>query len=144
MTEYCGIQPQKAERRRKPARAATRAVGALSRALSWVSGCTFLILTATFSFAQDAQVPSGQVVTLSEVLIDEVSAESWLRFRFLAPQIARNGGDIAYATAENDIAHLCETVARPYLREFDLMPDVVVIFIEAFRISDDTCNWEAF
>ncbi|WP_415403709.1 DUF6497 family protein [Tateyamaria sp. SN3-11] len=115
---------------------------------------------ATPVWAQD--VPSGQSLTLSEVLIDTVGSESWLRFRFLAPQIARDGGDITWADAEADFTHLCETTARPYLAQHNLAPDVIVItlmdravafgqadpnatqFIEAFRIQDDACIWEAF
>ncbi|MEO0379913.1 MAG: DUF6497 family protein [Pseudomonadota bacterium] len=111
-------------------------------------------------WAQD--VPSGQSLTLHEVLVDAVAAENWLRFRFLAPQIAREGGDVTYDQAEADFAHLCETIARPYMREYDLSADVIVValmdrpvpfgqadasatqFIEAFRIQDDACIWEAF
>ncbi|MFL4472009.1 DUF6497 family protein [Tateyamaria armeniaca] len=125
-----------------------------------VRGCVFLIALATPAWAID--VPSGQAISLHEVLIDEVNAESWLRFRFLAPQIARDDGDVTYAQAEADFEHLCDTVARPYVVEFDLAPDVIVValmdrpvpfgqadadatqFIEAFRIADDRCIWEAF
>lgn len=142
------------------ARTAAPEGGAHVRTRWWVRGCAFVTVLATPVWAQD--VPSGQSVTLNEVLVDTVNAESWLRFRFLAPQIARDGGDITYDLAEADFAHLCKTVARPYLATYDLTPDVIVIalmdrpvpfgqadadatqFIEAFRISDDTCIWEAF
>ena len=49
-----------------------------------------LILAATSALAVD--VPSGQPVDLQEVLVDQMGDETWLRFRFIAPQIARNGG----------------------------------------------------
>jgi uncharacterized protein DUF6497 len=118
------------------------------------------VLLATSAAAQE--VPSGQTLTLSEVLIDTVEGKSWLRFRFLAPQIARADGDVSYGDAEGDFAHLCDTVARPYLAEFDLSADVIAIsmmdrlvefgqsdpaatqFFEVFRIEDDSCVWEAF
>ena len=105
-------------------------------------------------------VPSGQDLTLSEVLIDDVGGEAWLRFRFLAPQIARATGTVTYTDAEGDFAHLCDAVARPYLADHALAADVVVItlmdrtvpfgqadpdatqFIEAFRITGDACVWE--
>lgn len=142
------------------ARTAAPEGGARRRLRHWVRGCAFLTLLASPVTAQD--VPSGQMLTLHEVLVDAVETESWLRFRFIAPQIARKGGDVSYAQAEADFAHLCETVARPYMREYDLTADVIVValmdrpvpfgeadaaatqFIEAFRIADDACIWEAF
>ncbi|WP_415921111.1 DUF6497 family protein [Tateyamaria sp. SN6-1] len=135
--------------------------GARTRIREWVRGCAlFLTLTATSAAAQD--LPSGQAVTLSEVLVDTVGAEAWLRFRFVAPAISREGGGITYARAEADFPVLCEDVARPYLAEFELMADVVVIslmdrevpfgvadadatqFFETFRIEGDACVWQAF
>ncbi|MEM9968961.1 MAG: DUF6497 family protein [Pseudomonadota bacterium] len=119
-----------------------------------------LALAATPLWALD--VPSGQLVTLQEVLIDEVGAETWLRFRFLAPQIAREGGSIPYDLAAEDIAFLCTDLALPYLAEYALTGEVVVIsladratefgvpdpdatqFFEAFRIVDNTCTFEDF
>jgi hypothetical protein len=120
----------------------------------------FMMMTTTAVQAQD--VPSGQVVTLHEVLIDEVNAQSWLRFRFIAPQIARNGGDVTFAQAEPDMAHLCQATAVPYMAEYALSADMIVIsmsdqiiefgetnpdatqFFDAFRVENETCIWEAF
>jgi|GEM_PF-604729 len=142
------------------ARTAAPEGGARRRMGHWVRGCAFLTMLAAPVAAQD--VPSGQSLTLHEVLVDAVNSESWLRFRFVAPQISRDGGDVSYAQAEADFAHLCETVARPYMREYDLSADVIVValmdrpvpfgqadaaatqFIEAFRIAEDACIWEAF
>jgi hypothetical protein len=59
---------------------------------------------ASFSTAQE--VPSGQIITLHEVLIDDVDNENWLRFRFIAPRIARADGDITYGEAAADMEHL--------------------------------------
>lgn len=160
MVGYHSIQTKRTVRWPSIARTAAPEGGALNWKQRWVRGCALVLLMASPALAQD--VPSGQTITLNEVLIDEVNSESWLRFRFLAPQISRDVGDISYSAAEDDFAHLCDTVARPYLSEFDLAPDVVVIalmdravpfgqsdpdstqFIEAFRIVDDTCSWEAF
>jgi len=118
-----------------------------------------LILAATPVLAID--VPSGQVIDLQEVLVDEIGAETWLRFRFTAPQIARDGGQIAYAQAEPDMAFLCDTLAIPYMAQYALSGDMIVIsladritefgapdpdstqFFEAFRVNGDTCIWEA-
>ena len=117
-----------------------------------------LTLAATPALAID--VPSGQPVELHEVLVDDLGDEVWLRFRFIAPEIAREGGSITYATAEPDFMHLCETLALPYIAEYALSGDVIVIsladrdtefglpdpdatqFFEAFRPVDNTCIWE--
>lgn len=112
--------------------------------------------------AGQGSVPSGQTVRLLEVLVDEVAAEGWLRFRFLAPEIDRTSGGLSFEAIEADFEHLCREVALPYLAEFDLSPDLVAImlldrevpfgatdpdatqFIEVFRVSGGTCVWEGF
>lgn len=122
------------------------------------TGILAAFLLATPALAVD--VPSGQPVELHEVLVDDLGDEIWLRFRFLAPQIARDGGSVSYAAAEPDFMHLCETLALPYIAEFALTGDVIVIsmadrkvefgqpdpdatqFFEAFRPVDNTCIWE--
>ncbi|MFK7763061.1 MAG: DUF6497 family protein [Roseobacter sp.] len=105
-------------------------------------------------------VPSGQPVELFEVLIDEVGAEAWLRFRFLAPSIGKASGKLTFVEAQDDFEHLCQAVALPYLVEFDLSADVVVIalldrlvvfgeadpeatqYIEAFHVAEGDCVQE--
>jgi len=106
---------------------------------------------------QAMDVPSGQPIALHEVLVDDVAGETWLRFRFVAPQIKR-GDD--YAVVAEDLAFLCDKTALPYLAEYDLSGDVIVIsiadretefgvadpdatqFFEAFRPVDNLCIWE--
>ncbi|EEB83877.1 DUF6497 family protein [Roseobacter sp. GAI101] len=118
-----------------------------------------LVLAATPALAID--VPSGQPVDLQEVLVDEIGAETWLRFRFTAPQIARDGGHIGHAQAGPDMAFLCDTLVIPYMAQYALAGDMIVIsladrvtefgavdpdatqFFEAFRVNGDTCIWEA-
>lgn len=105
-------------------------------------------------------VPSGQPVTLHEVLLDEVGTEAWVRFRFITPDIARDGGSVTYEVAADDMTHLCEQLAIPYIGEFALTADVIIIaladrttefgipdpdatqFIEAYRADGDACSWE--
>ncbi|MEX0370901.1 MAG: DUF6497 family protein [Tateyamaria sp.] len=107
-------------------------------------------------------MPSGQSVDLNEVLIDRVGNESWLRFRFIAPDITRNGDGLTHADAEADFQVLCDDVALPYMSDFELQAEVVVIslmdravpfgtadpdatqFFEAFRVQDGTCVWDAY
>ena len=116
----------------------------------------FLAATA----AQAVDVPSGQPVELQEVLVDQVSGETWLRFRFIAPQIARDTGAIDSVQAGPDMAFLCEAVAAPYIAQYELAGDVIVIsmsdrraefgaadpdmtqFFELFRLNNNTCIWE--
>ncbi len=117
-----------------------------------------LILTATTALAVDA--PSGQPIDLQEVLIDDVGGEAWLRFRFIAPQIARETGSIDIDTAIPDMKHLCTAFALPYLDEYSLSAQMIIIsfadrptefgetdpdatqFFEAFRVENGTCIWE--
>ncbi|MEX0311743.1 MAG: DUF6497 family protein [Tateyamaria sp.] len=115
-------------------------------------------LLAAPAIAQD--MPSGQSVDLSEVLIDRVGNESWLRFRFIAPDITRDGDGLTHADAEADFQVLCDDVALPYMSDFELQAEVVVIslmdravpfgtadpdatqFFEAFRVQEGTCVWD--
>lgn len=103
-------------------------------------------------------VPSGQEITLSEVLLDEAPGELWARFRFVAPAI-RAGGQ---GESAGDIDHLCTALARPYLSHHGLAPARVVIslasrevpfgssagdvtqFFETYRLEGETCVWEGF
>lgn len=119
-----------------------------------------LVVAASPACAID--VPSGQPVELQEMLVDTQGEQTWLRFRFVAPEIARDGGALSYADAVPDFLHLCDTLALPYLAAYRLSGDVIVIsladratafgvpdpeatqYFEAFRVQDGTCLWEAF
>lgn len=121
----------------------------------------FIALAFLASPLYALDVPSGQPATLHEVLLDEVGTESWVRFRFITPDIARNGGSVTYEVAADDMTHLCERLAIPYIGEFALTADVIIIaladritefgvpdpaatqFIEAYRPDGDTCSWES-
>ncbi|MDG1168651.1 MAG: DUF6497 family protein [Sulfitobacter sp.] len=117
-----------------------------------------LVLAASPALAID--VPSGQPITLQEVLVDTIGAETWLRFRFVAPEITSDAeGQDPEATA-SDMTFLCETMALPYIAEYGLSGDVIVVslasqetefgvsypdatqFFEAYRVQDNTCIWE--
>ncbi len=119
-----------------------------------------LILAATPALAID--VPSGQPLELQEVLVDRHDTQTWLRFRFVAPQIARDTGALGYVDTVPDFLHLCASLAVPYMADYQLSGDVIVIsladratefgvpdpdvtqFFEAFRIRDGACIWEEF
>lgn len=107
-------------------------------------------------------VPSGQDVSLHEVLLDTVEQEQWLRFRFIAPGIGDGTGGVGFEQAGPDMDYLCATLALDYMREEGLNADIVVIsladravefgandpdatqFFEAYRVRDGACIWEAF
>lgn len=109
-----------------------------------------------------AEVPSGQALTLHEVLVDAQETATWLRFRYLAPQIAPGAAQITYDSAGEDMLHLCQTFALPYMAEYALTADRIVIsfmdritefgvpdpeatqYFEAFRPEDGTCIWDEF
>ena len=115
-------------------------------------------LAASPALATD--LPSGQTVELQEVLVDQLGEETWLRFRFIAPDISRNGGTIDHETAADDMALLCEQTALPYMAEYALEGDMIVVsladratefaqpdpdatqFFEAYRPVDNACIWE--
>lgn len=132
----------------------------------WGCGlCLVLIMGIGHSTAraQDiVAVPSGQLVVLNEVLVDETPGETWVRFRFVAPEIAEDGGTIGYDIAATDMDHLCQSFILPYLAQFDLTPPRVVIsmsdrdvafgaavpeatqFFETYRPENARCIWEEF
>jgi len=130
----------------------------------WGRGCAiFLCLMPVVTLAQvPVTVPSGQPVTLTEVLLDDQPGQLWVRFRFVAPQIARNGGAVSFEMASPDMDHLCDSLAVPYLSEQALEPARVVIslsdravpfgetepaatqYFEAYRLENARCIWEEF
>lgn len=108
-------------------------------------------------------VPSGQAVTLQEVIWNAPGVEGLtLRFRFLAPGIARAGGSVSFDQAVADMQALCESYALPRIAAFGPAPAQVIIsladrplpfgeadpeatqFFEAFSIADGVCIWEAY
>ena len=108
-------------------------------------------------------VPSGQLVTLQEVIWNVPGpAGLAIRFRFLAPSIARDGGTVDFAVAAADMLYLCQNYALTRVAEFGPQPGQIIIslsdqalpfgepapnatqFFEAYRVESDACIWEAF
>lgn len=132
----------------------------LARMIRYVA-CLVLVAGAAVA-EQVLQVPSGQPVTLGEVLIDDTQGETWLRFRFVAPRIGAGQGRVPPETAAADIDHLCQHLVLPYLAKYALEPARVVIslsdravpfgtadpqatqYFEAYRPENTRCIWEAF
>ncbi len=131
-----------------------------------VAGCVMrglllsLALATPLSAAEE--VPSGQDVTLHEVLIDPQGDLTWLRFRFLAPAIARDGEQISFDVAGKDMAHLCDALVLPYLKDYGVEADRIVIsfmdritefgapdpdvtqYFDSFRAENGACIWDEF
>lgn len=113
--------------------------------------------------ADAIELPSGQVVTLLDVIWNEPGPEGLTtRFRFLAPEIASEGGTVDFDAAVEDMAHLCQDYALPRV-EGNLPPPRQIIitltdrpvtfgeaapeatqYFEAYRIEDGLCIWEIF
>ena len=112
---------------------------------------------------QAIEVPSGQLVTLMDVVMSAPGPDGLTaRFRFLAPAIARDAGQVDFDTASADMLHLCQTYALGHIANTGPQPSQVVIslsdravpfgeadpdatqFFEAYRVEDGTCIWEAF
>ncbi len=108
-------------------------------------------------------VPSGQPVTLLGVVMSAPGPDGLTaRFRFLAPEIARDTGGVDFDTASRDMAHLCQVYALPRIANTGPQPEQVVVslsdrevpfgeadpeatqFFEAYRVENGTCIWEAF
>ncbi|MDP2085852.1 MAG: DUF6497 family protein [Gemmobacter sp.] len=110
------------------------------------------------------EVPSGQPVTLQDVIWNQPGpAGLTARFRFIAPEIARDGGHIDFDTAAADMDHLCETYALPRVTtitgprpaqvvislsdipvEFGVVTPEATQFFEAYSITEGVCEWEPF
>ena len=115
-------------------------------------------------WADDAiTLPSGQAVTLIEALSNIPGSDGLaMRYRFLAPQIARKGGTIDAETAGQDMDWLCNTYALPRLPTNGPQPVEIIIsmsdinvpfgegrpeatqFFNSYSIADGTCAWEMF
>jgi hypothetical protein len=108
-------------------------------------------------------VPSGQQVILHDVVRDAPGPEgAALRFRFLAPAIARVGGTVDVDQATADMAYLCKTYAIQRATGVVPVPTQIIIsmsdmavpfgqpapeatqYFEAYRIVNGTCVWEGF
>jgi len=106
-------------------------------------------------------LPSGVEATLHEVLIDDLSGQTWARFRFLAPGVGAPGAEDD-GGGYDDMSYLCDTVAVPYLAEKSLTADRVVIsladrvlpfgapdpeatqYFGSYRVQDGRCVWEEY
>jgi len=121
------------------------------------------LLVATTAQAQSLiEVPSGQPVTFQDVIWEAEGDENTYRFRYIAPDIARDGGSIGFEQAEGDLRHLCENSALPVLSEQKRAVDHIIItlsdravefgktdpeatqFFDSYTPDGTACIWEGF
>jgi len=107
------------------------------------------------------KMPSGQPLKHLETLYEEQEGKKVLILRYLAPQIARNGGLIDAETAEGDMDYICRSTGLR-LAKLDKNAEEIIVtlidqplergarnpavtqFIKVFSIKDNTCIWELF
>ena len=144
--------------------ARTRSAAPAGGAHAWGRGCllglAFMISPALAE--QSVEAASGQMVSLSEILLDENPGELWVRFRFLAPQIGAETNAVGPDIAASDMQSLCDEMAVPYLVDNAIDPARIVLsfsdrdvpfgqsnpdatqFFELFSLKDGACIWEEF
>jgi hypothetical protein len=122
-----------------------------------------LILPLPVLAEDDLSMPSGQTVTLIETLSNAQGSDGLaVRYRFLAPAIARDGGTIDADAAGTDMDWLCNTYALPRLPKSGPLPVEIIIsmsdmnvpfgedhpeatqFFNSYRVEDGKCQWEMF
>jgi len=107
-------------------------------------------------------VPSGQTVSHVETVVTDAGDGPVLRFRFLAPAIAREGGTVGGDVAQADMQVLCDGFALSNLPTDAPPAGRIVIslmdrpvpfgqaapeatqFFEGYRVENGRCIWELF
>lgn len=108
-------------------------------------------------------VPSGQEVRYLDTVQSAPGPEGLaIRFRFIAPAIARETGTIGAEAAQADMEWLCTNFALPRLPAGGPAPSQIIVslsdrpvafgepapdatqFFEAYTVADGICVWEAF
>lgn len=110
--------------------------------------------------AQVIETPSGNELTLHEVLFDP--EDGIARLRFIAPP-GEEGAPLQFVDVAEDFAWLCETVGLPTIQASELAAGEIVVsiadrvvpfgtrdpdaqqFFEGFSVTGDgRCEWEPF
>ncbi|WP_457648169.1 DUF6497 family protein [Profundibacter sp.] len=112
--------------------------------------------------AATIDVPSGQPITFQDVIWEAEGDENTYRFRYIAPEIARDGGSVDFEQAEGDLRYLCEHSALPALTKQERPVDRIVItlsdrpvdfgkadpdatqFVDSYTPQGNNCIWEGF
>jgi len=111
-------------------------------------------LLATPLMAQEIAVPSGRVLTLFDVIVEQDMS----RFRFVLPDIAEG---VEFEDIVDDLDYVCAQVALPALTQAgsDVSqlvisvsaaevpfgePTEIVQYFQPFHRDGDACIWEEF
>lgn len=110
--------------------------------------------------AQEAVLPSGQTVTFLDAHVElQDDGARWLILRYLAPRIAREGGDLGYDDVSPDLDLLCERDGLPASEAAGAIDQVVIVlldrpvsrgapdpaatqFISAYLPAPEGCEWQ--
>ncbi|WP_208347298.1 DUF6497 family protein [Pseudaestuariivita rosea] len=112
----------------------------------------------------EISLPSGQLVVLQEMRLDDAgeSQGTTARFRYIAPDIDRDAGRLRYIDVQPDFEVLCSQHALITLQNRGITASQIVVslsdrptefgeaapeatqYFEAFRIENETCILEAF
>jgi hypothetical protein len=120
-------------------------------------------LPAAATDGSEIALPSGQTVTWIDTINDAPGPDGLaVRFRFLAPAIARAGGTVTSDQAQEDMQVLCDLFALPRIASTGPQPSQIIIslsdrktefgvpdpdatqYFEAYSIQDGACMWDAF
>ncbi|MCA0919519.1 DUF6497 family protein [Pseudooceanicola nanhaiensis] len=126
---------------------------------SAVLGGALFWATAPVAGQEDAPtVPSGLVLHLQEIRLDDASEGGVVRFRYVADGLT----GAAYDRVEGDFAALCEGQVLPWAAgqgdrpgqaiislassavDFGVSAPDVTQYFEAFRLEEGRCIWEMF
>jgi hypothetical protein len=121
---------------------------------------SLLALCATTAHSDPIITPSGQSVTLYDVVLEP--DDGIARFRYLTPAIDPAGQGLTHDDVVGDFEWLCETYAIPGLIaaektaahviitfsdrevEFGVATPEATQFIESYTVEGTTCIWDAF
>ncbi len=109
-------------------------------------------------------LPSGQAVVPHDMMLErQVDGQVWLVLRYIAPRIARAGGDLGYEEVSADLDALCDgpgLAAAGAAGRSGSPPDQIVVtlmdrpvpwgatdpdatvFIGAYRPGPERCAWQ--
>jgi len=117
-------------------------------------------VVAAGALAEGVVAPSGQAVTLLDLILEPEAGLA--RFRFLAPALDPAGQGLVHDDVAGDFQWLCETVALPEMQAEGWQMAQIVIslsdrevpfgasdpdatqFFEGFSVDGAACIWEPF
>lgn len=126
-----------------------------------MKGLVFILVGVSHTaFAEPIVVPSGQMIEFKQVIWTKDANSPEVVFRFVAPEITRDGTGVSFEVASNDTMFLCQNFALPRVREKEESKDVNLVislseqalefgesnpdvtqFFESFVVHEAQCDW---